>query len=140
MIRARYFSVVSIVLVFLIFSRITLYAAFTNTQAVSEAQAQKVEKPIIQNDKELAYDTSSPNPVLEDTSNISSFNQKKYACSSDDEGTCSEEDEELPCKACAVASGVNCGISVCTFGVAVVAMVIAALVIANSGHDNAYVH
>lgn len=139
MIRARCFSVISIVLAFLVFSRITLYAASTNTQKVSEAQIRKVEKSTIQDD-ELAYDTGSPNPVLEDTSNISSFNQKKYSCSGDDESVCSEEDEELPCKACAVASGVNCGISVCTFGVAVIAMVIAALVIANSGHDNTYAH
>lgn len=140
MIRERWFSVISIVLIFLIFSRMTLNATSINSQSVTEAQVKKVEKTsTVHDNEELVYDNNSINPILESTSNIDSFNQKKYACSGDDEGIC-EEDEELPCKACAVASGVNCGISVCTFGVAVVAMVIAALVIANSGHDNAYGH
>lgn len=131
MVRTRFFSVISIFLALLIFSRTALYADSIPQLASNEVKEDLLEK----DDAKVAYEVS---PILEDTSNISSFNQKKYSCSDDE--SCEENDEEIPCKACAVASGVNCGISICTFGVAVVAMVIAALVIANAGNDNAYSH
>lgn len=136
MFSSRFFSVISMFLVFFIFSRTTLYATSNFTRVKSNVQIQEFQESLKKEDQQLAYEVL---PVLEDTSNISSFNQKKYSCSDDGE-SCEEDEQEAPCKACAVASGVNCGISVCTFGVAVIAMIIAALVIANAGDDNVYVH